>query len=446
MDLIINGFDNKGVTMIKKIILMILMFLIFGTMNACQTTSESSELNLVISGLAQPQEKTFFRTFVKLFEAETGISVNLSYVTPADLITQIGGEIQSSQIQSDVIMVDTANMKYYVEGGLMIDLGELVNSFSDRTIINLFNDSTSKDGKTYFVPVSFDTYISIFNKEALPYIPDTVEVVRNSEDEITEIISITWEEFANWSASIREETGIPKTGFPMGLSNSQLLYPMGGMALAFGATSFPDINDSGAMEAWNLIAGMAADGSIVDESILSTVNQPDSLLTSGILWLSFGHMGPIGSAYGANPDLYVLGPAPISEATQTAGTTAGAWALGIVKGSPHQDASAAWIEFMTEPEINYLYCSGLGGVISPIEEVQNELGTSSTDQVMAVGLASYQGAVRIAVLDTSRYSSWQSVKAIYIALYQRLLNGVALEQEEADIFQSQIDALLQNDD
>jgi multiple sugar transport system substrate-binding protein len=293
----------------------------------------------------------------------------------------------------------------------------------------------------YFVPVSFDIYISIYNKLALPYIPSTVEVVRNEGNDITLIQAISWEEYAEWAKAVYEGTGTPKTGFPMAVSGSQLLYPMGGMALAFGSESFPKINDSGALSAWNVIAGMAADGSLVDESILSTVNQPDSLLSSGTLWLSFGHMGPIGSAYHDHPENYVLGPAPHGESTQTAGSTAGAWGYGIVRDAPHAAAGEAWIEFMTDPEINYLYCSGLGGVISPIEEVQGELGASSTDQIMSVGLASYQNGVRIAILDVSRYSSWTAVKAVYTDLMNRLLTGSPLTQEEADAFQSQIDDL-----
>lgn len=428
--------------MIKKIVLITIMFFFLSIFSACNTSTQSKELNLVISGMAQSHEKSFFRTFIKLFEAETGISVNLSYITSNDLKNQIQTEITNSNVVSDVVMVDTANMSTYVEQGWMTDISGYMNDFSDRTVIDLFSEYTSKDEEMYFVPVSFDLYISIYNKLALPFIPSTIDVIRDENDQIIQISSITWEEFAEWGNNISEITEIAKTGFPMAFSSSQLLYPMGGMALAFGSESFPKVNDRGAIEAWNLIASMAAAGSIVDESILSTVNQPESLLSSGTLWMSFGHMGPIGMAYDANPSQFVLGPTPISEETETAGSTAGAWAFGIVDGAPNEQSSKTWIEFMTDPEINYLYCSGLGGVISPIEEVIDELGDSNTDKIMSIGLASYQATINIAILDTSRYSSWTSVKSVYIELYQRLLTGVPLTQEEANAFQTQIDVLV----
>ena len=428
--------------MIKKIIFLLILFLISNTLIGCSSSrTENKELNLVISGLQQPSEKVFFKTFVKLFEAEYGISVNLTYVLPQDLIEQINSEAEAGNIVSDVIMVDTAHMTPYIDNNLMEDVSAYMDGLPGRTITEIFSDYTSRDDEDYFVPVSFDIYISIYNKLAIPYIPSTVLTTTSKEGEILQIDTITWEEFSKWAITIKNETGIPKTGFPMSSSSSQLLYPMGGMALAFGSESFLKVNDEGALEAWNLIAEMASKGAIVSESILSTVNQPTALIDTGTLWLSFGHMGPIGEAYEKNPDQYVLGPAPIAKDTDMAGSTAGAWTFGIVKGASHLSEAEMWLRFMTDPEINYLYCSNLGGVISPILEVVENLSSSNTDKIMASGLAGFSGETKIVVPNTSEYSSWNDVKLVYISLYHSLLLGNKISQEEADVYQSQIDIL-----
>lgn len=93
------------------------------------------------------------------------------------------------------------------------------------------------------------------------------------------------------------------------------------------------------------------------------------------------------------------------------------------------------------PEINYLYCSQLGGVISPVKEVVNHLGKSSTDKIMAIGLSSFDEEVEVSIVNTSGYTSWADVKNLYIALYQRLLTGETLTLEEANSFQQQLEAL-----
>lgn len=152
------------------------------------------------------------------------------------------------------------------------------------------------------------------------------------------------------------------------------------------------------------------------------LTQPTELLNANQLWMSFGHMGPLGSSYNTNPNKYVLGPIPIDETSEHGGTTAGAWGYGIIKNSKNQAAARAWVKFITDPEINYLYCSGLGGVISPIKEVINHLGASNTDQIMRMGLLMLDQTIHVKVVNTSAYSDWNAVKLLYNSLYQKLLD------------------------
>lgn len=426
----------------KRFIGLFLLVMILFSLLACKsTTTTDAQLNLMLSGFQQPQEKSFFRTFVMLFEAENDIKVNVTYLQSADLETTIQSEQQSGQVTSDVIMVDTAHMSSFVNNEWMADLSWLMEGYTDRTFTSIFDSWIKKENVWCFAPVSFDVYLSIFNKKALPYLPETVETVKNEQNEITAIRSITWADYETWAIAIREGVGSAKTGFPMATTNSQLLYPMGGMALAYGATDFPILNDAGAQSAWNSIARMAASDAIVPENILSSTNQPSALLNTETLWISFGHMGPIGSSYNLNPSWYVLGPAPIDETTKIAGSTAGAWCFGIVKDALHPTSATKWMEFITRPEINYLYCTNMGGVISPIEEIIEHLGDSTTDRIMEIGIESFQSGIHVVVVDTSLYTVWADVKTIYTALYRRLLTGVPLTEDEANDFQEQLDNL-----
>jgi multiple sugar transport system substrate-binding protein len=428
--------------MIKKLLTLLLIAAFGFTLLGCEKEEEQQELNLAISGLQQASERVFFKTFIKLFEAQYNAKVNLTYTTQADLKTKIETEQTSQNVVTDVVMVDTANMTPYIQGGWMEDITTVVNGLEDRTITNMFDASTNKDGKRYFVPISFDIYISIYNVAALPYMPTSVQVTKDANNNVTKINAITWEQFYEWAINIKTQTGNPKAGFPMATTGSQLLYPMGGMALAYGSGSYPKLNDAGAIAAWNKIAQAATAGALLPEAVLSETNQPTALLQAGHLWLSFGHMGPVGTAYASAPANYVLGPAPTAQSTGKAGSTAGSWTFGIVKGAKNRDIAEKWLDFITNPEINYLYCSGLGGVISPIKEVVDQLGTSNTDKIMAAGLAVLNSGATVTGLPTYLYTDWNAVKTVYTSLYRELLNGGTLTQAEADAYQAQLDALL----
>lgn len=63
----------------------------------------------------------------------------------------------------------------------------------------------------------------MYNKAALPYIPESVVVEWDSQQNITRIVDISWQDFSTWAKTIKTETGIAKFGLPYGAFNSQLL-------------------------------------------------------------------------------------------------------------------------------------------------------------------------------------------------------------------------------
>lgn len=412
-------------------------------MTGCNGSSEAPDptLRLVLSGLQQASEKTFFRTFTRLFEAEYGVDVEVVYESASTLYDKIALEKSNSDITSDIVMVDTAHMHPFVEADLMSDLSFLETSYPKRTFTTFFDSYTHQGGTRYFTPVSFDVYLSMFNKAALPYIPSSVQVKRDAQESITQIESITYQEIATWAKTIATETGQAKFGFPYSRVGSQLLYPLGGMALAMGDHSFPSFSDEGAIKAWQYLSDLVAHDALAFGTGYSSSSQPTDALNSEALWLSFAHMGPLGSAYAAHPDRYVLGPTPIDETTNMAGSTAGAWAFGIVEETKNLTAAQKWIEFITSPEINYLYCSNLGGVISPIQEAMSYLGSSATDKIMDIGLMMFETVMEIIIVDTSEYTSWDGVKSLYVDLYLELISDAVINQTKLTTYQSALDAL-----
>lgn len=430
---------------IVSIILAVVLTMSLGlTMVACgEKVEKETELNLFISGLAQPADKVFFNDFVKGFEKQFDVKVNVTYGSVEDGKKKVSSQIEGGVQDIDIVQVNTSMMPVFTEAGYISDISSIRKGLEGKsTITDMFDESIMRDGKTYFMPSNFDIYISAYNKKVLPYIPSTVKVEKDKNGNITKIKEITWEEFRDWSIASAKALGKGVTGFPMASNASQLLYPMGGLSLAYGAGAYPTVNTQGAKNGWDIISDMATGGAIIDKSILNEQSQPTELMKNESLLMVFGHMGPVGMAYSANPDRYVLGPGP-SGSTGKAGSTATAWGYGIVKNAKNTDLSQKWLEYVVDPVKNYEYCIGNGGVMSPVLEVELAGDGSTADEVIAIGLEAMKNGVIVTGLPSANYQDWNLVKTIYTELYDALISsGKKLTLEELTVFQDKLNANL----
>lgn len=370
------------------------------------TKAEPQELSITLGGAFQPNEKEYIvNTLVKNFEAKYNAKVQVDFVSQADAIKKIGAEQDSKNIVSDVLFVDTANMGTYVNGGWMEDISDVVKN-TKSTYTTMFDGSTFKDGKRYFVPVSFDIYITIANKKALKYLPSGL-----SQDDV--VNGITWEQYAAWAKAIAKGEGVGKTMMPANMTGSQLLYPMGGLGMAYGA-KFPELNSDGFKKGMAIIADMASGNAFYPEEAQYTA--PTDPLKSGAVWLTFAHMGPVGVAYNASPNDYVIGAAP--KGPQGAGSTAGAWCYGIQKGAKHKELAEKFITYIADPKVNYDYCTNFGGILSPIKEVGSML--DSDDVIMKAGFKMLE-TTKISGVPSTQYTDWNAVKLLYGDLFNKML-------------------------
>lgn len=390
---------------------LLVMSLAIGTAAA---SDASTELNIAFSGSAQPHEKEYVNdVFVKNFEEEFGIKVNLEFISNEDLIKQIETEQSTGNVVADILYVDTAHMAPYVNGGWMEDISGLVSPGS--TITTMFDSSTNKDGARLFVPSSFDIYILAANVKALAYLPEGL-----TQDDV--VAGITWEQYAAWANAIAAGEGVGKTMMPASMEGSQLLYPMGGMSMAYGG-GFPDLSSEGFKSALGIIAIMAEGNAFYPEQ--NQYNAPTDPMKAGDVWLTVAHMGPVGTAYNAAPNEYVIGAAP--EGSAGAGSTAGSWTWGIQKNAPHSDAAAKWIAYVTRPEVNYDFCYNFGGVLSPIAETAQYMEAS--DVVMVAGNKMLAGTI-ISGVPSTQFVDWNAVKLLYGDVFTEVLTTKAVPSDD----------------
>jgi multiple sugar transport system substrate-binding protein len=385
-----------------------------------ESSSGSKVLNIAYSGTPQPHEKEYIiDVFVKNFEAKHGVKVNVEFVTQADCIKKIESEQSTKNVISDIVYTDTANLGPYVNGGWMQNITGMIHAGSTYT--TMYDGTTNKDGARYFIPNGFDIYILAANVDALKYLPSGL----TRQDVVN---GITWEQYVQWAVNIAKGEGVGKTMIPANNQGSQLLYPMAGMTMAYGG-GFPDFSSEGFKKALGLIAQMAAGNAFYPEQAQYT--HPTDPMKNRDVWLTFAHMGPIGVAYNAAPNEWILGAAP--RGSKGAGSTSGAWCWGVQKGAPHQDLAAAWIDYVSTPQVNYEVCSALS-FLSPINEVAPLLG--SGDMVMTAG-SKMLGATIISGVPSTQYKDWNAVKLLYHDAFNQT---VSTKQVPPDTFLRDLEA------
>lgn len=378
-------------------------------------TEASTVLKVSYSGTPEVHEKQYLMdSFFKKFEEDNNCKVEVDFVAQEDAIKKIQTEQENGNVVSDVLYVDTANMAPYVNGDWVQDITELVEK-TGSTYTNMFDESTNKDGKRLFVPFTFDVYVTVCNVKALAYLPDGLK-----EEDVVK--GITWEQYADWAVAIAKGEGTGKTMLPANMTGSQLLYPMGGMSLAYGG-AFPELTSDGFKSALGIITKIAqADGFYAEQDQYTAPTEP---LNSEDVWLTFAHMAPVGTSYNAAPNKFVIGAAP--KGSVGAGSTSGAWCYAIAKDAPHQDLAEKFINYVADPEVNYEFCTNYGGSLSPISEVGSIL--ESGDVVMRAGFEMLE-TTKITGVPATEYSDWNAVKLLYGDILNEILTKKAVPSDK----------------
>lgn len=368
----------------------------------------------------KPEEKQYItEELIPKFEEETGIQVEFEIVATTDMDKYIQGQKDSGKWATDVLISNNGSAAAYIDSGFVQPINDV--SVDGITLMEAFDGDLVVDGDRYFYPIAADVYLTLANKEALPYLPEGAS-----------IDNLTWEQYIQWSKNIAEANG-PKTVMPA-QAGKNLMYQIGAMELSYGSEFFPVMNDEGAVKAWSMVQEL-------QPTLISTCSSypdPVQAMQSGEAWLTFFHMSPVSSVYNTAPEQYVVGPAPSGDAGT--GTIAGASVIGITAGSEHKEEAAQFIEFMMRPENLYNVNTKAGSFIAPVEEVLDQLSDSAADQIMKMGISTLQTA-KTSGTNGGLYTDFGSVKTVFESTFNDIMNGVSVDQSYLDAKQAELDAL-----
>ncbi|HML22856.1 MAG TPA: ABC transporter substrate-binding protein [Aggregatilinea sp.] len=260
-------------------------------------------------------------------------------------IDLLRAESESGEGTTDVIGALHGTFPPLANDDLLFDLTDLLNTIEADYDLNDAYVELGKLGTEdyqYYIPWMQATYVMAANVDALQYLPEGAD-----------INALTWDQFAEWSKNIYDQTGEAKVGFPVkGLFHRFLegyIYPSytGGMVTGFkspeAVTMFEFLRD----DLWPYVHPQSINYDFMQQPLLS-----------GEVLVAFDHTARLRDAFEQEPDQFVAFPAPSGPAGL--GYMPVVVGLGIPYTSPNPDGAEALIQYLSEPSTQGTVLANLG--------------------------------------------------------------------------------------
>ncbi len=220
--------------------------------------------------------------------------------------------------------------------GVLEDLTPLLAKLKDRPIVKEFLalGTLGKTGKQYYIPWMQATYIMVYNKKALPYLPAGANVD-----------SLTYTQLAAWGKNIFDATKEKKIGFPAGPNGLMHRLTQGYLYPSYTGGLVTTYRSDDAVKMWTDLKAVWE----YTNPQSTTYNFMQDPLLSEEVWVAIDHTARVVNAFSNKPNDFVAAPAPAGpKGRYYMSVLAG---LGIPKGTPNRAGAEALIEYLTRPEV-----------------------------------------------------------------------------------------------
>jgi len=252
------------------------------------------------------------------------------------LLGEIYTEIGAGKGTIDVIGVLHGTFPPLASAGALKDLSPLLAQLSENRqfspeLVELGHLGT--ESTQYYIPWIQATYIMTANVDALPYLPEGADVM-----------SLTWDEFADWCKNLFEINNQALCGLPhAGLFHRFLegyLFPSftGGTITKLRSAEAVQMMEFMRDDLWQYIHPDSMNYEFMQEPLLS-----------GDVWVAFDHTARLMDAFSEEPDQFIGFPAPSGPAGRSFMPIV--VGLGILDTSENIDQAKALIDYLTSPKI-----------------------------------------------------------------------------------------------
>lgn len=228
--------------------------------------------------------------------------------------------------------------------GVLSPVDGAIASLSDRDFIQDFVTlGRLGEERSYFVPWIHATYLMVADTRALAYLPDGVD-----------LMSLTYDELAQWGENLWDGTGEKLLGFPVGTKGLMHRFLQGYLYPSYTGTMVTGFRSDVAEAMWGDFRSL---WQYVSPRSL-TFTRMDQALLSGEVWVAWDHTARVIDALRERPDDFVAFPAPAGPMGR--GYLAVLGGLGILNDATRRDEAIELIDYLTRPDTQVLMLETTG--------------------------------------------------------------------------------------
>jgi multiple sugar transport system substrate-binding protein len=254
----------------------------------------------------------------------------------APFMDRIIAEQKTGKITVGVIGALHGTFPNLIQANALEDLTSFVNTkLKDRPIVKEFM-TLGKMGtdKQYYVPWMQATYIMVYNKKALQYLPQGANVD-----------ALTYTQLAEWGKNIFNATKEKKIGLPAGPTGLMHRLTQGYLYPSYTGGLVTTYRSDDAVKMWTDVKAI---WEYTNPQSVTYNNMQDPLLSEEV-WVTIDHTARVVNAFKNKPNDFLAAPAPAGpKGRYYMSVLAG---LGIMKGTPNKAGAEALIEYLTRPEV-----------------------------------------------------------------------------------------------
>jgi multiple sugar transport system substrate-binding protein len=130
-----------------------------------------------------------------------------SQLQEGELLDLVFAEAEAGTGTVDLIGILHGGFPSLVDHDALIDLTDLLEEIeADNDLADAFVELglMGSEDYQYYIPWMQATYIMAANVEALEYLPEGVD-----------LMALTWDQLAEWARNIKDQTGQARLGFPV---------------------------------------------------------------------------------------------------------------------------------------------------------------------------------------------------------------------------------------
>lgn len=297
------------------------------------------------------------------------------------------------------------DLLHIARAGAIEDATKLVSNLGHRRFSSqLMGLAMNSQGKNLFVPWATASFLMVANKKALPYLPPDADI-RN----------LTYEQLSSWAMRLKESTGRPRLGMPMGPRGLFHRFIQGYLLPSFTGGMLTQLTGDKSAQMWHYMRDLWPN--IAPESL--SFNAMDREMRDGEIWVGWDHSARLITLFRDNPEKYVAFPAPIGPAGR--GQMVILAGLAMTEAGTEREEPGALLSYLLHEstQLKLLEKFGFFPVLQPMPEIPPTSPASALADALSAQLGG--GNAKLAVLPSGLSDKSSAFNAIFSLTFTRIV-------------------------